>query len=361
MGKTPYSDLPDHAFWSKAHQVDDMREIDPVVSAGFELTPDMKIATAGSCFAQHIARHLRAEGYNYLVTEKAHPLLTEGIAQEHGYGVFTARFGNIYTARQLLQLVRRAYREFTPLEQCWEREDGTLIDPFRPNIQPGGFLSRGEFDEQRALHFAAIRKMIETADVFVFTLGLTEAWKDKRDGAIFPVVPGAAGGTFDPGKYEFVNFEVDRVVSDFESFVSFMRARNPRVRILLTVSPVPLVATARADCSVITSTCYSKAVLRVAAERLERQLENCFYFPSYEVITSSFSRGEYYADDFRTVREAGVAHVMSLFMRHYTRSTPPAKERGADDAAERARRFTAEVEKDLDVICDEELLVPREP
>ena len=34
----------------------------------------------------------------------------------HGYGIYSARFGNIYTARQLLQLIQRAYGEFVPVE-----------------------------------------------------------------------------------------------------------------------------------------------------------------------------------------------------------------------------------------------------
>ncbi|EFG9941253.1 GSCFA domain-containing protein, partial [Escherichia coli] len=50
----PYNGLPDHCFWSRSHRAP-MNEVDPVVKGGFALTPDMKIATAGSCFAQHIA------------------------------------------------------------------------------------------------------------------------------------------------------------------------------------------------------------------------------------------------------------------------------------------------------------------
>ena len=34
-----------------------------------------RIASAGSCFAQHIARHLRQTGFNFLVTETAHPMV----------------------------------------------------------------------------------------------------------------------------------------------------------------------------------------------------------------------------------------------------------------------------------------------
>ncbi|MIL09501.1 GSCFA domain-containing protein, partial [Salmonella enterica subsp. enterica] len=111
----PYNGLPDHCFWSRSHRAP-MNEVDPVVKGGFALTPDMKIATAGSCFAQHIARHLKAAGYNYFVAEDAHPILNRAVVEAFNYGVFSARYGNIYTTRQLIQLVKRATGAFEPRE-----------------------------------------------------------------------------------------------------------------------------------------------------------------------------------------------------------------------------------------------------
>jgi hypothetical protein len=48
--------------------------------------------------------------------------------------------------------------------------------------------------------------MFETLDVLVFTFGLTESWRNRADGAIFPLAPGVAGGEFHGDRYEFVNF-----------------------------------------------------------------------------------------------------------------------------------------------------------
>lgn len=346
----PYSDLPDHCFWSRSHRGLTAAEIDPVVKGGFTLTPEMKIATAGSCFAQHIARHLKAEGYNYLVTEKAHPVISDTVAQSYNYGVFTARYGNIYTARQLNQLARRAYGAFTPVEDLWEAEGG-CVDPFRPNVQPRPFCDAEELAVMRDRHFAAVREMIETADVFVFTFGLTEAWVSREDGAVFPLAPGVAGGAFDPERHAFHNFTVDEIVADFADFVQQMRAVNPGVKVLMTVSPVPLIATARQDQSVIAATAYSKAVLRVAAEQLSGLLDDCFYFPSYEVITGNHAQGAYFAQDLRDVEQAGVDHVMRLFMRHYTDGTVQAVPETGNES-----RFEDQIGAALDLICDEEMI-----
>lgn len=347
----PYNGLPDHCFWSRAHRVSKQKEIDPVVMGAFTLTPEMKIATAGSCFAQHIAKHLVKNGYNYFIAEKAHPVLPDVVAKENGFGVFSARYGNLYTVRQLLQLVQRAYGQFRPEEDVWE-VDGALVDPFRPNIQPKGFISEEEFQSQRETHFAAVRAIVEKADVFVFTFGLTEGWISKKDGAVFPLAPGVAGGSYDPEIHEFKNFEVTEIVDDFKAFVEFARVKNPNLKIIMTVSPVPLIATAREDQSVITATSYSKAVLRVATETLARDLDNCVYFPSYEVITGNFSGGSYYEEDLREVRDQGVQHVMSLFMKHYTDDS--AVNEVLDMAVDDVVNFVDSVEKELDIICDEQ-------
>lgn len=352
MSNQPYKNLPDNCFWSRTHRNKKMSKIDPVIKGGFTLTQETKIATAGSCFAQHISRHLQAQGYNYYVTEEPHPVIFESVARDFGYGVFSARYGNIYTARQLLQLAQRAYGELEPAENVWEADSG-YIDPYRPNIQPEPFASMDEFIAAREAHFAAVRKMIETADVFVFTFGLTEAWVSKEDGMVFPLAPGVAGGSFDPERHAFHNFTVQEVVEDFETFVQGMRQANPNVKILMTVSPVPLIATAREDESVISATSYSKSVLRVAAEELRTRIEDCYYFPSYEVITGNFSRGAYYGPDLREIEDAGVTHAMSLFMKHYTDSAtqpPKTAKRKENDA------FSEKVQTALDIICDEEMI-----
>ena len=132
--------------------------------------------------------------------------------------------------------------------------------------------------------------MVETLDVMVFTLGLTETYMARADGAVYPICPGVAGGVFDPAQHVFVNFGVADVIADLGAAIAFIRARNPAARVLLTVSPVPLIATME-DRSVLASTTYSKAVLRVAAEEVAGRDERVAYFPSYEVITGPHARG----------------------------------------------------------------------
>ncbi|MGB0905709.1 MAG: GSCFA domain-containing protein, partial [Mangrovicoccus sp.] len=315
--KHPYIGLPDQQFWKKSTGLTDHTSFDPVGDVPFRIGSNDRVVTAGSCFAQHVARYISDAGFYHYITETAHPLVPEAVAQLQNYGMFSARYGNVYTARQLKQLLLRAYGEYKPETTHWLAKNGkSIVDPFRPQIQPGGFASVEELEADQEQHFEAVRAAIEGADVFVFTLGLTECWIDKKDGAALPLAPGVAGGTYAPDRYGFHNFDEVETSDDLHFALKFIREINPKVKFILTVSPVPLNATMEPR-HVFESTTWSKAVLRIAAEKMRRQMPDCAYFPSYEIITSPHVRGRYFAADARSVLPAGVNHVMGLFSKHY--------------------------------------------
>lgn len=357
MAETPYRALPDSAYWRRA-VAGAGAAIDPLVGPFITLARGDKVATAGSCFAQHIARHLAAAGFHHLVTESAHPIVPAAAARAAGYGLYSARYGNIYTTLQLVQLFDRAYGRFVPAEDIWPAPDGAgVVDPFRPTIQPGGFASAAELRADRAQHLARVREMFETLDIFVFTLGLTEGWVSAIDGAAFALCPGVAGGTFDPAAHRFRNLRTADVRAQLGDFVARLRMVNPAARIVLTVSPVPLAATASGQ-HVLPATIYSKSVLRAAAQEAAEDLADVHYFPSYEIVTGPQARGRFFADDLRAVTEEGVAHVMAVFLRHAAGIDAPAPPLAPADRPDRA---TGEVRRWIGTMCDEAMLDPADP
>lgn len=356
MSDHPYRSLPAEAYWRRAI-VGQGSAIDPVAGPFLRLDPTDKVATAGSCFAQNIARYLKRSGFGYLVSETAHPIVPAAVAERHGYGLYSARYGNIYTARQLLQLIERAYGRFVPTVDIWDAPGGggRVVDPFRPTVEPEGYASEAELHADRAWHLARVRAMFETLDVFVFTLGLTEAWESVEDGAVYPVCPGVAGGRFDPAAHRFRNFRVSEIVADLTAFVAALRAVNPSARVILTVSPVPLVATASGN-HVLSATTYSKSALRAAAQEVCEDLPEVHYFPSYEIIMGAPAGARYFAEDMRNVTEEGVAHVMSVFLRHAAGiEAGPATAPLPSDAREEDETLSAARDW-VRLMCDEALL-----
>jgi hypothetical protein len=321
MAQHPYSDQPDRAFWSRS-VASNWSPVDLVTAKEPILRADSRVMSAGSCFAATIVPHLEAAGYRYVRTETA-----EANDRFH-YESYSAAYGNIYTARQWLQLIDRAEGRFHPREDRWVTADG-VIDPCRPGL-PYPAESEEEFDLLTRSHLDRVLAAILECNVFIFTLGLTESWVSTLDGAVFPACPGTIAGTFDRERHRFVNFTVSEVVADILGFIDRMRAIRAGLKIVLTVSPVGMVATATAE-HVYTATVYNKSVLRAAAGEAVAARPDVLYFPGYEIVTGPGSE-THFADDRRTVTVNAVKTVVDAMLSH---SEPAAF--GGDGAQDRRR------------------------
>jgi hypothetical protein len=330
-------------------------EVDFDSGRKFTLSGADSFATAGSCFAQHFASQLTARGGDVLMAEQRHPLVPED--SEHGYGVFSARYGNIYTVRQLREMLEQAFGIRDTVYEFVRRKDGRWLDMMRPRAVPIGFSSAEQARADRDYHLQAVCQMIKNTKVFVFTLGLTEAWINVAKNYCYPVVPGAVAGDFSPENHRFKNFSFAETVEDLRKVIAIVFAQNPAVRMLLTVSPVGLVATAEPR-SVLVSTAASKSILRAAVDEVIKDNAAIDYFPSYEIITSPYGRGQFWAEGMRDVTEKGVETVMEIFfhsrMPDFSRQisqhvgNPPSP---SDD-------FERKLEKAITDECDEMFLDP---
>lgn len=352
----PYAELPESAYWQQSVSDVQPQDVDPVVAPRFLIDAKDAVATAGSCFAQHISRRLRSQGFNLMTMEEP-PEPSSDSTQSPGYD-FSARCGNIYTSRQLLQLFDRAFGFFEPFERAWSRSDGRFCDPFRPRIEPHGFDSEQSVEQDMTRHLDAVQRMFRELDVFVFTLGLTECWISRADGAAYPVAPGVVGGRYDPSKHQFINLSEAEIRHDLDQFIARLKAVNPSARILLTVSPVPLMATYEPR-HVLVSTTYSKAALRVAAEEIIALHRHVEYFPSFEIITGAHAEGGYFGTDRRSVTDSGVDHVMRIFMSRMT--TAPDSAQPTSQNIPVAAGLQAELDAAAEAACDEEMYRRNQP
>ncbi|MBI1219018.1 MAG: GSCFA family protein [Rhodobacteraceae bacterium] len=328
---SPYEGLPAKCYWRTG--VAERAPLDPgqLYTPKFPVSRKLRVVTAGSCFAQHVGRALRGAGLNVVDTEPLPAGLPAALTADYGFNLFSARYGNIYTAAQLLQLYREAFGLKAPTDPVWMR-DGRHFDSQRPAIEPRGHATADDVLRHRAHHLAQVRKAFAQADLFVFTFGLTEAWRDAETGTVFPTAPGTVAGTYDPDRHRFHNYTVAEVLGDFRAFMKLMRGLNPKVRFLVTVSPVPLTATASGE-HVEVATSYSKAVLRAACGTLAAEDPRVDYFPSYEIITSLNNRGAYFEANRRSVSDAGVHAAMQMFLDAHGLIPVgvPATEAAADD------------------------------
>lgn len=307
----PYSNMPRRQYWKPSVAEPYPLAITDLYRKKFTISVQDAIATCGSCFAQHIGKRLRNGGYRYLDLEPAPKELGAEKAKALGYGLYSARYGNVYTSRQLVQLFQRAFDRLH-FDEVWQNFQGRYIDPFRPNLCGEGEATAEVVLEAQRQHLKQVRRMFETLDVFVFTMGLTETWIHRDTSAVYPICPGVTAGCFDPHHYAFVNLDYATILDEMETFLAALKEVNSTAKVLLTVSPVPLTATAE-NRHVLLSTIASKSILRAVADRLYQSHKHVDYFPSYDIIMSPPYRGMFFKNNLRSIHEEGVDYVMSHF------------------------------------------------
>ena len=322
-------------------------------SSPWVLPTDARFATYGSCFAQHISRALKARKIGWVDGEPAPVGTPPDLARDYNYGVFSARTANVYTAKQLHLLLQMAVGDM-PADQpeIWETA-GRFHDSLRPAIEPGGFRSHAEAISSRRSMLRGFRRSVELADVFVFTLGLTEGWESVATGQPYAACPGALAGTFDPLAHQFVNYRTAAIRADLDCAVAILRRLNIGVRLLLTVSPVPLTATASGK-HVLVATTHSKSVLRSIAGEMAADDTGVDYFPSYEIIAGAPARAAFFEPNLRSVVPQGVDLVMSHFFAglNMTGSAAHTSDTSAQDAE---KRIVAEM-KSEELACEDAML-----
>ena len=167
----------------------------------------------------------------------------------------------------------------------------------------------------------------------------------------YPTCPGVIAGSFDETVYTFKNYGPDEILFDLKRVRSLLQRRNPKMRFLFTVSPVPLTATASGK-HVLVATTYSKSTLRSVCGAMTDRFPDVDYFPSYELIASPFSRGFFFEPNMRSVTTGGVNSVMRVFFseHRFAPAKPATAMPGPRPPQERP------INDNDDLVCEERLL-----
>jgi hypothetical protein len=150
-----------------------------------------------------------------------------------------------------------------------------------------------------------IRSAIREADVYVITLGLTEVWRNERNGLYVNQAPKSPGKDF-----VFVASTFQQNYDNLARVCSLVAKHFPNKRIVLTVSPVPLTKTFTTDDVVVANT-LSKSTLRAVAGQIAKDFSNATYWPSYEIALAR----DLFEEDGRHVRQEGIKLIVEQFQK----------------------------------------------
>jgi hypothetical protein len=274
------------------------------------ISKDTPIGSAGSCFALRIAHQLQIWGYNYVIEEDDLPSdFPLDQLTSTSYRMAPARCGTLFNVPSMRQMVERAFGEWHP-EKVVAQDGRKWIDPYR-SVKPAYQDEAGYLNDYEK-HTAALRRSLMKCDVFVLTLGLTEAWYFAHDGSYTSISP----WKMDPHLLRMKNLTVEDNVQELERLYAVYKKHKPGIKFIISVSPVPLNKTFSPDRHIVEANSLSKATLRVAAEEfVRRHPDDAFYFPSYEVVTQGTRRA--WEEDQRHVSPEAVERVMTLFQKMF--------------------------------------------
>jgi hypothetical protein len=263
----------------------------------FEFDRGTKVFTIGSCFARNIEEILRPVGaelptMSFSAPHKEYSGRSNSLLNEYNIGTISQRIVFALEGRQFPQdtIVR----------------SGSLYSDLL-------LASGSDVTFERAVHRRAdidgIYAQLARSDLVIITLGLVEAWYDEANALHLNRIPPHDAAVAELDRYQLRRLDVE------DSYPLLARAigalRDCSIKVILTVSPVPLSFTfSGQDCVVANE--FSKSVLRVCADRIERHFDNVEYFPSYEIVRSGGLSS--YGDDQVHVKDAIVRRVIDHLM-----------------------------------------------
>ena len=263
------------------------------------LGPGATVFSIGSGFSRDLEPVLAARGVT---------LPTIAIAIPQSDLVRTENPLNEYTPATIAQRINCAFK-VKPIPK------GTIMDAgqlFSDQLLPGQFTDTMEILEARRAEIAAIYARLPQCSAVIITLASAETWYDKRSKRFFNRPPRTPNVRSRVAHIYFGVQDVDDVVAILNKPLTALGAAG--IKVVLTVSPVPQRTTYSAADAVIANE-ISKAVLRVAADRLTRKFGHVDYFPAYEIARSAGLQA--YLDDNVQIHEEFAALLAGEFVKAY--------------------------------------------
>jgi hypothetical protein len=286
----------------------------PKIDPKFTLRTDEKFYAIGSCFARGLERALANQK---IAVESAAPEFAklEAVAK----GSTGLGFINKYNTFSILNELRWALEPAAvfPVESIVQVTKSTWSDPHtNPTLALAGF----EETLERRWLMQNVTKRITNCRAVIITLGLIEVWRDLQADVYINSTPIASLFNTQPDRYQFHVTGFGENWANLEAIYALLsRYGHPDFRIVVTVSPVPLMATF-STMDVVVANTYAKSLLRAVAQEWAAAHDNVDYFPSYEIVLNS-DRAAAWEADLRHVKGAGAQHIMELFVHSYLEDT----------------------------------------
>lgn len=221
-----------------------------------------RILTIGSCFSDAIGTTLST----YKFSCSSNP------------------FGAIYNPTSIHKILLYAIHNQLPPDHTFLTSQGVYLNyDFHSTF---GSLSSSELRKALTESIGSIHYFLKETNWLLITYGTSWVYTRKDTGDIVANCHKMPSTGFEKELYTQKKF-----IESFEALLQQLRAFNPHINIILTVSPVRHIKDTLEMNSV------SKAILRLGCHTLSELHENVHYFPSYELMMDDLRDYRFYKPD----------------------------------------------------------------
>jgi len=242
------------------------------------------ILTIGSCFSQAIGQHLNDNKFNVTINP----------------------FGTVYSPLSIHHLLTLALRKRTISEDDYlVQQEVHYHYQFHSSFAS---LSRQELAEQISRAVNKVNHFISTARFVIITYGTAWAYKRKD------MAQWVANCHKVPSSYFSKELlSIDDMENSFDEIHSALKAVNPAIQIIVTLSPV------RHLKDTIEFNSVSKSTLRLFCHKLS-QRSGVDYFPAYEIMMDDLRDYRFYQEDRIHPTNEAEEYIWQKFVQRYFES-----------------------------------------
>lgn len=219
------------------------------------------IVALGSCFGVAMGRRL----------------------QRAGFDVAGGQFGTLFNPESIRLTIAQALDGMVPTPQEFYEQDGLYVHTGYHSL-----LARGSVEEAQGsieLANAGLREALQHAEWLVVTFGTAWVYRHHARGVV------ANCHRLPPSSFTRELLSPEEMVGGWCALVGRLRELNPKLRVMLTVSPVRHLRDGLRENSV------SKGALHLEVHRLTTTLPELYYFPAYEILIDELRDYRFYAED----------------------------------------------------------------
>lgn len=249
----------------------------------WKITHSTKIITLGSCFAEVLGEQL----------------------DSYKFQVLSNPFGTVFNPMSLVKLVKMSLANDLPsMGHFLLNKDNIYL---HHDFHSSFWATDSEtLDAIIRKKMADVKLFLSRADVLVITLGSAFAYRSLRTTEYVTNCHKVPSSQFNK---ELLSLET--IENELISLIDLLKKFNPKLQILLTVSPV------RHTKDTLLLNQVSKSLLRVACHNLESTYEHVGYFPSYEIMIDDLRDYRFYEADLIHPNTSAQEHIFRTFVEAY--------------------------------------------